>query len=112
MSLVGVRSLIATALTTVEGVKGYEYPPTSPRAGDAWPMLGPMDRADGTAFYVTWNVAVFLPQDQRAAAVWIDEKHEALVDALESAFGFVDRIEPVLIGTDQYGLQITMRGES
>lgn len=113
MSLVGDRAAIAAALTTAPDVTGYAYRPTTPRPGDAWPLLGALDRADGLAFYVTWRVLVFLPQDERAASEWIDAHQEALVDALEPV-GYVDRIEPALVnasGTDQLALQITMRGE-
>lgn len=107
------RAALASALTTVAGVTGYAYRPTAPAPGDAWPLLGALERAEGMAFYVTWRVMVFLPQDERAASEWIDTHYEDLVDALEP-WGFVDRIEPVGLtasGTEQYALQITMRGE-
>lgn len=113
MSLTGTREAIATAASTAPDVIGYAYRPITPRPGDTWPLLGPMERADGLAFYVTWRVIVFLPQDERAASEWIDTHVEDLVDALEPV-GFVDRIEPAVISTsagDQIALQITMRGE-
>ncbi|MEV0156878.1 hypothetical protein AB0H57_24545 [Micromonospora sp. NPDC050686] len=113
MSLTGARDAIAAALSTADGVKGYAYRPTTPRSGDGWPLLGPLDRADGRAFTVTWRVLVYLPQDERGASEWIDAHAEYLVDVLEP-LGFVDRIEPVALGasgSDQYALQITMRGE-
>lgn len=109
--LSGYRTTIAESLSTVEGVNGYQYRPATPRPGDAWPLLGSLDRGPGLAFYVTWRVYVFLPQDERQASEWIDAKYEAVVDALEPV-GFVDRIEPVKIdGSDQYAIQILMRGE-
>lgn len=113
MSLVGERLGIKQALDTATGVQGFEYRPTTPRAGDAWPLLGALDRADGLSFYTTWLVLVFLPQDERAQSAWIDEHAEEIVDAL-LAVGFVDRIEPVILTAgsgDQYALQITMRSE-
>lgn len=113
MSITGQRAAIAAALSTVTGVKGYLYRQTTPRPGDAWPLLSALDRAEGLAFEVTWRVLVFLPQDERGASDWIDGHHEQLVDGLEPV-GFVDRIEPVALAAntgDQYALQITMRGE-
>jgi len=119
MSLAGDRQAIAAALSTAAGVTGHEFRPANPRqpvrlrAGDAWPLLGAMERGPGRAFEVTWQVLVYLPQDGVKAAQWIDDHHEALVDALEQV-GFVDRIEPTTIpdgDANPYVLQITMRSE-
>lgn len=114
MSLAGRRAEIATGLTTVDSVNGYQYKPTTPKPGDAWPLLGEMDRADGLSFYVTWRILVFLPQDERQASQWIDAHVEALIDGVEQNCGFVDRVEPVALSSsagDQLALQITMRSE-
>ena len=115
MSLAGKRAEFAYALSTVDGVKGHEYKPDVPRPGDAWPLLGALDRAEATAFYVSWRVLVFLPQDERKASEWIDSHHESLVDAIEmNDVGFVDRLEPVALTSqagDQLALQISMRSE-
>lgn len=113
MSLTDDREAFALALSNVGGVAGYAYRPPAPRAGDAWPLLGAMDRADGRAFINSWRVLVFLPQDERAASMWMDSTIDDLVDALEP-LAFVDRVEPVSIGPEaapQYALQITMRSE-
>lgn len=119
MSLAGDRQAIAAALSTAPGVTGYEFRPANPRqpvrlrAGDAWPVLGAMDRGPGRAFEVTWRVLVYLPHAVVKASEWVDEHHEQLVDALEDV-GFVDRIEVVTIpdgDANPYVLQITMRSE-
>jgi hypothetical protein len=115
MSMVNKRQEIATALSSVEGMKGYAYRPSIPREGDAWPLLGVLERdEDAGWFMVTWNVIVFLPQDERKASEWVDVRYADLVDAL-TPHGYVDRIEPVGISTSanasQFGLQITMRSE-
>lgn len=113
MSIVGDRAAIAAALSTVTGVKGYEYRPTSTKPGDGWPMLSLLERAGGRSFTVTWRVLVMLPGDEVAASQWIDAHHEQLVDGLLDV-GFVDSIAPVKLDSgagDQYALQITMRSE-
>lgn len=113
MSLTGDRAAIAAALTAVDGVTGHTYRPTTARPGDAWPLLGALERAEASVFYVTWRVLVMLPQDERAASEWVDDRVGDLVDALQP-HGFVDRIEPVALaasGSEQLGLQITMRSE-
>lgn len=113
MSLVGDRQAIATALSTVEGVKGYPKRPKTTKVGDGWPLLGALERGPGMSFAATWRVLVQLPSDELAASDWIDTRHEDLADALEPV-GYVDRIEPVAIATeagDKLGVQITIRSE-
>jgi hypothetical protein len=115
MSLVGHRNAIAAALSTVPGVTGYPYRPTTPKAGDGWPLWSASDRSEGWAFINTWRVLVALPSDERQASAWVDEHQEALVDAMQGQdVGYVDRLEPVGISTsagDQLALQIVMRSE-
>ncbi|MCT2277994.1 hypothetical protein M3G91_10190 [Micromonospora chalcea] len=114
MSLQGDRKAIADALSTVVGVTGYAKRPTTRKAGDGWPLLSSLERAAGLSFTVTWRVLILLPQDETKASEWIDVHHEDLVDALEQAGFFVDRLEPVVLaasGADQYALQISMRSE-
>jgi hypothetical protein len=113
MSLARGREAIVDALRPVVGVKPHTYRPTTPNVGDAWPLLGPLERDQGWAFIVTWRVLVLLPQDERAASDWLDANLEAIFDALNPA-GFVDRAEPVTItagGSEQFALQLTIRGE-
>ncbi|MEU8329821.1 hypothetical protein [Micromonospora sp. NPDC048839] len=113
MSLVGDRTAIATALTTVDEVTGYASKPKILRPGDAWPLLGPLDRAGGMSFTATWRVFLVLPQDEVTASEWLDSHVEPLVDALLPV-GFVDQFLPVAVTTeagDQLAVQITMRSE-
>ena len=107
------RAEIAVALTSVNGVKGYLYRPTTAKPGDAWPLLVSYDRADGFAFYVSWRVQIMLPADARAASDWIDQHVEALVTALQPVM-YVDRLEPVGINADGSGqpfLEVSGRSE-
>lgn len=113
MSLVGTREAIAIALSTVTDVRGFAYRASTPMPGDAWPLLGELERADGLSFSVNWKVMVFLPQGELAASDWIDSHYDAIVDALEP-IGYVERLSPVVVSTsagNQYFLEITMRGD-
>lgn len=113
MSLVGDRAAIAAALSTVDGVTGYRSRPTVFTPGDAWPLLGPLDRADGYSFTATWRVFLVLPNDEVKASEWLDAHVDALVEALLPV-GYVDQIVPVSLTTeagDQFAVQITMRSE-
>jgi hypothetical protein len=108
------RADIAAALSTVTDVTGYTKRPTTPKAGDAWPLLTQLEYAGGQATYeITWRVLVFLPQNEWDSSEWIDSHAEALVEALLPV-GHIDRLEPVELGasgTGQYALQLTMRSE-
>lgn len=113
MSLVGDRTATAAALRTVDGVTGYESKPKILRPGDAWPLLGPLDRAGGMSFTATWRVFLILPQDEVKASEWLDSHVDPLVDALLPV-GFVDQILPVAVSTEAgelLAIQITMRSE-
>ena len=113
MSLIGKRAEIAAALSNVADVTGYPRRPTTPNVGDAWPLLGPWNRADGDAGVQTWLIRVFVPQDEYAASEWWDQHWPAIYFALEPV-GFVDASIPVswsASGGDQIGFEITMRAE-
>ena len=113
MSFAAMRQTLASALDAVPGVRGHAKRPAPPAEGDAWPVLGPMDRAQGTAFLATWRVRVLLPQDEEQASVWIDEHWPALFYALEP-HGFVQRAVPTMLATgggDLYAFEITLIAE-
>jgi hypothetical protein len=108
------RAEIAAALSTVDDVRGYEFRPAAPRTGDAWPLLGPLERDTGSVFITTWRVRVLLPQGEREASTFIDAHVDAIYDALQPV-AYVDRIEPVTLqvtgGGEQFALEFTMRSE-
>lgn len=109
----GKRQAIASALSAVPDVRGHASRPGTPAEGDAWSVLGPFDRAQGTAFLATWRIRVLLPQDEMAASEWIDAHWSALFYALEP-HGFVQRGAPALFpsgGGEMYALEITMIAE-
>lgn len=116
MSLVDKRQAIADALSELTDVRGFPYAPSAPRASNAWPLLGPIerDRSSGQ-FMVTWRVLVVLPQNEEQASSWIDTHLDLLWEALQPQ-GYIDSFEPVVIATNNTGadlraLQITMRSE-
>lgn len=116
MSLVGKRQQIADALSTVEGVTGYPYQPTTARAGDAWPLYQGAERDEDTGMFAhNWSVGVALPQDEQAANTFIDAHLDAIDRALlSSGAGYIDRIDPANFGNDNnivYGLVLVMRSE-
>jgi hypothetical protein len=109
------RAEIASVLDGVADIQGKIHRPNTPKVGDAWPHLGGLTRDDNSpAFFVQWNVLVYVPQNEAAAGEWIDNHLEALIDALQQGqVGYVDSAAPANIGVTahQYGLLITMRGE-
>jgi hypothetical protein len=113
MSITGTRRDLAAALTAVADVTGYEYRPATPTVGDAWPVMGPLNRDAGTAFLVTWAVRVLVPQDEAVAAEWLDAHWPALFEVLEHV-GSVERAEPILlplVAGDLLAFEITIRAE-
>lgn len=102
MTLVGQRAEIAAALSTVDGVTGFERRPAAPRAGAAWSVFTGGPRAAGTAFMMTWNVYVITPADEDAAVEWFDARWEALFYALEDV-GYVVSVAPVLLSVPNAG---------
>lgn len=113
MSFTTKRREFASALATVPDVVGYAHRPTTAAPGDAWPLLGPLDRAGGTAFNATWRVRVVLPQDEEAASDWLDEHWAPLFYAL-APHGYVSRAVPVMLaaaGGELYALEITLTAE-
>lgn len=114
MSIVDTRADLAAAASGVVGIVGYPYRPPAPKAGDAWPLLGSMDRDPDTGqFAALWRLVVMLPQAEQAASAWMDARLWDLVDAV-SPYGFVDRMNPAVLTTgagDQMVLEIQLRTE-
>lgn len=117
MSIAGKRADLAAAIDTVPGVTGYPYRPTVPNTGDAWPLVGPIERDQPSGqFEVTWRMRIVLPADEAAASQWLDDHFLALWSALEDE-GYITRAEPVSLSVGQpdngsmYGFEITLRSE-
>lgn len=114
MGIQSMRSDLAAAVSMVTGVKGYQYRPPAPTTGDAWPLMGSMDRdPDSGQFMALWRLVVMLPQAEQAASEWMDTHLWDLVDAI-TEYGWVDRMNPAeLTGSagGQFVLEISLRGE-
>lgn len=115
MDLTGDRAALVAALSTAPDVIGHLVRPLKPRLGDAWALLGPMERGPGRSFEASWRVLVFLAQQAggQMALEWVDAHVEQIVDALEPV-AFVDRIEVVTLAEGDaapYALQFTVRSE-
>jgi hypothetical protein len=114
--LVEKRTQFKNALDSVEGVHGFLYQPSAPRAGDAWPVMGTAEKdIQSGEFYIDWYVAVYLPQRDRDASIWIDNHVDLIIDAIEEGqVATVDQFDPVNLGDDtnfRHGLALTMRSE-
>lgn len=116
------RQSIADALSTVTVttpagadlvIHGYPERPTVPLAGDAWPLVGSLDRGPGQTFETTWRIAVLLAGDVGTATDMFDALIPAAIASLQAEV-FVDGAIPLTIPTEAgqlYGVEITARSE-
>lgn len=89
-----LRAAIATAVSTVDGVKCYPLKPTArTQAGDAWVKWNGSARIAPGAIETSWQVIVLLPQDDKAGDEWRAAREWALIDALDSVL-YVNGMEP------------------
>lgn len=81
-----LRNEIAAAASLVDGVTVKPYYRQTAKPGDGWVSLQRLDRDDsGLGFMALWAVMVVLPQDLKAAEVWIDDHADAIAEALGHA---------------------------
>jgi hypothetical protein len=113
VSFTDTRAELATALSTVDGITGYEKRPAVPKIGAAYPLLELATRGPGDAFEGTWRVIVFCGGDEHTATAFVDEKLAELVVALEPT-AYVDTARPGITSinnTDVHVVEITCRSE-
>lgn len=107
------RDELAAALSTAAGIKGYPRRPDPLRAGDAWPILQRVDRAQGWAWSATWRILVVLGPSEQDAVDQLDTVLPDLLAALQPA-AHVDSAQPVTLTTDagaMMALELTARSE-
>lgn len=99
MSL-AARNALATAASSVAGVKATPYYRQSGKVGDAFVRLDRVARdSSGFGYMATWQVCVVLSQDQAHAERWIDDNLPALTTALEHQ-GVVTTAQPVQLALE------------
>jgi hypothetical protein len=111
MTLMEKRLAVAEALSTVDGVTGYEFPPNPAKEGDGWYYQGGLlvDQRAGL-MVKSFTVVVLTPQgDERAASVFFDDHWEAIGDALQEQ-GYLDRVDLIAMGT-QWAMSFSLRSE-
>lgn len=113
MSATATRVALASRLSTITGVKGYEFRPSVLKAGAAWPLLDVAERGPGNAFAYTWRVILFLGGDEKVAQQVLDDRLPEIVDALEPD-AYVESARPINFQIERgevYGLEIRVRSE-
>ncbi len=78
-----VRTAIASAASTVEGITCHPYYVQSPEPGSASIRLDRIDYPNVFGGVCHWNVVVILPQEQAAAEKYIDTKVPLIRSAIE-----------------------------
>lgn len=113
MSVTDARSAIAAQLSTVAGVSGYEFRPSTIKAGAAWPLLDRLDRGPGDAFAGEWRIVLALGGDEKTAQTKLDELLPLVTAALDPV-AFVQSATPVVVTTsagDMFAAEIRARSE-
>ncbi|KHL18539.1 hypothetical protein CLV56_4005 [Mumia flava] len=89
-----VRQALATAASTVDGVDVSPYFRQTTKPGSGMVRYDRTAYPQGTNFggLITWQVVIFLPQDQATAEKFLDEKAPLVVAALASHMRITDVI--------------------
>lgn len=89
------RTEIKEALDTVPGITGYEFMPTMPIEGDAWPNIDSWNWPNQFGAVVTWSIFVCLGTDQIAAEQSVSALLSGVVTALSDVV-YVKNARPQL----------------
>lgn len=113
MSVTDARAALAAALSTVTGVKGYEFRPGSVKAGAAWPLLDNLERGPGDSFSGQWRVVLTLGGDEKTAQDKLDTLLPLVTAALDPT-AYVESARPIVFQTgagDMFAAEIRVRSE-
>lgn len=112
MSIATKRAELATVLSTVTDVKGYEFRPTVFKKGDAWPLLSVIER-EGSASSATWRIILALGGDERTAMDFADGVLPELVDKVDPV-AYVISATPLTLsveGGEEFAFEIRVISE-
>lgn len=90
-----VRTDIAEALSTVDGVQGFAIRPAGAQLGDSWPKRGAATHVAPGAWETSWQIVVLAPTDEAAQDDWIVAHQDDLAEALAP----VVHIDSIDLGT-------------
>ncbi len=76
------RSEFAAQLSSVDGVRGFEWRPSAPKPGDCWPKRGRSEHPGAGVLQTNWTLVLVLPADEQKSEQWINDRLEALFDAI------------------------------
>lgn len=113
MSGTATRAELATLLSTIDGVNGFDRRPNVIREGAAWPLLRSVTRGPGLAFEWEWQIIVVLGKDELDAQAKLDLLLPTLAVSLDPV-AYVDGATPIAIPTnagDMFAVEITARSE-
>lgn len=96
------RESIADVLTTVDKVRGHANRPRTYKAGDAWPLVGSVDRYNGLMWQTTWRILLCLGGDEVKADKLLEQVAVPIAQALQDAdVLYVNAIVPFLMPTEE-----------
>lgn len=109
------RAEIAAALSTIPKVKGHERRPAALRKGDAYPLVGGLERGRGLTFSTTWRIILVLGGDERQADEMLEQLLPDIAVGLQEAdVLYVTAATPFIVPTeagDVYAAEITGRSD-
>jgi hypothetical protein len=85
--MTATRATIVAQLSTITGVtpaiRAFPLPPSTPRAGDAWPMKSGLERGHGDSWATEWTIVICLGSDPVEASANFDVLVPAVLDVLD-----------------------------
>jgi hypothetical protein len=77
-----LRASLATALSTVSGLRGFIKRPSAAKRGNAWPRVTGLEHVAPGTWQTGWQVVILLPTDELAQDDWIMARLDDITDVL------------------------------